>query len=653
MRFGFDLRQYNANFTNYNNSDGNFSFSANSWVKQSSGASSTVALGQDLAELALGLPTSGSYDLNASSSFYEHYMGFFAQDDWRIKRNLTINLGLRFDYDFPYHEKYGQVVNGFNTTAASPIAAQAIANYAKAPQALLPASQFNALGGLTYPTDGSYYQQTSHLFSPRVGLAWTPNLLKGKTVIRAGWAMFVQPISISQLTITGAYSTNPILDQYGFSQTTTMGVTSNNFLTPSNTLSNPFPNGLLAPAGSSAGLATNLGVNTLFIDPQIKDPYSVRWNIGFQHAITPTLSLEAVYMGNHGVHLPIYVTQLNSVPAQYLSTSPIRDNAPATAAVPGVITKLSTNVPNPFAGLLPLNATLNGSTITTAQLLSKYPEFPTGTGSFGNGVVMQNYTAGSSFYNSLNVRLTKRYSSGLSMTFNYIHSKLIEQVTYLNDTDLQPERRPSPYDHPNRYVLSFVYDVPFGKGKRFLNSSSRWVDMLVGGWNINSIYTFQTGAPITWTNGSTTSPGDYIYLGAPLNLDNRMTAKTAAGAGIAAFDTTAFLPPAAYADANQVGTTCHNTPTLANCALQYHIRTFATAFQNLRQDGINEWSPSLSKRIFIREGMSLQLRGEFYNVLNHPTFAAPNTTATNSSFGLITAQANRPRAVQIGARLVF
>jgi hypothetical protein len=646
LRFGFDLRQYVANFTNFGNSDGNFSFSANSWVKgPSANASSTVAEGQDIAELLLGLPTSGTYDLNTQSSFFEHYMGYFAQDDWRIRRNVTVNLGLRFDYDFPYHEKYGQVVDGFNTSAVSPIAGAAQLAYDKNPSTLLPASQFDVNGGLTFPSNGAYYNQTSHLFSPRVGVAWTPDLLKGKTVIRAGFAMFVQPIAISQLTITGAYSTSPILDQYGFSQTTTMTVSNNSFLSPANTLANPFPNGLTAPTKNTLGLAANLGASTDFIDPEIKDPYSVRWNLDIQHSITPTLTLEVAYVGNHGVHLPIYVTQLNSIPRQFLSTLPVRDNT--------TITALSATSPNPFLGLIPGQSLGTSSTEAASQILAKYPEFPTGTGSFSSGVIMQNYTAGDSFYDSLNVRLEKRYSNGLNIIGNYIYSKLIEQVTWLNDTDLQAERRISPYDHPQRMVLAAVYDIPVGKGRK-LNISNPILDGFVGGWSLNSVYTFQIGAPITWTNGSTTSPGDYVYLGGDLQLNNQQAGKTAAGVAISAFNTSLFLPAAAYSNAAEVGTTCNKTPTLANCALSDHIRTFSTTFPNLRQDGIDEWDPSISKSFFFHsESRYLQIRGEFYNVLNHPNFAAPSTTATNAAFGTITAQANLPRRIQIGARFVF
>ena len=326
MKFGVDLRQYVANFTSFGNSSGNFSFSANSWVKQnSSTSSSTVVQGQDFAEFLLGLPTSGTYDINTSAAYFEHYVGAFFQDDWRIRRNLTVNIGIRFDRDNPYNEKDNRTIDGFSSTDASPVQAAAQAAYAKNPNALLPAAQFKVLGGLTYPTDGAIYQQTSHLFSPRVGFAWSPDMLKGKTVIRGGFAMFVQPDVISQLTITGAYSTSPIQNQQGYSQTTQLPIPSV-LQTPLATLSNPFPNGFTQPTGNSLGLATFIGQNTTFIPPQ-KDPYTLRWNFGFQHALTPTTTLEVVYMGMHAIHVPIYTTELNGILRQYLSTLPVRDTA--------------------------------------------------------------------------------------------------------------------------------------------------------------------------------------------------------------------------------------------------------------------------------------------------------------------------------------
>ncbi len=616
FKVGGEFRQYVLNTISYANSAGSFSFSANSWVKATSSASSTVVQGQDFAEFLLGLPTSGSYDVNTSAAYFEHYGAVFAQDDWHARRNLTINIGARFDYDAPYHEKYGRTVNGFDGSLANPLSAAASAAYALKPSPLISPANFKVAGGLTFPTDGAMYEQTSHRVSPRVGLAWTPEAMHGKTVVRSGFAVFVQPISISQLGIAGAYSTNPILQQYGFSQTTQYTASNNSFLTPATTLSDPFPGGIKSPVGSALGAGTFAGQTIQFIDPNIRDPYSVRWNFGIQHSFTPNTLVEVVYTGSHSVNLPIFVTQLNGIPSQYLSTTGTRDQP--------LITALSATNPNPFSGLA---TSQNGSTATVAQLLAKYPQFPVGSGSFGTGVIELNHTAGSSFYESLNVRFQKRFSGGLTVVANYIRSKTIDRTTWLNDTDPTPEKRISPNDHPNRIVIATIFELPFGRGRKFALGGSKLADVVLGRWGLNSIYTYQTGAPLTWVNGSTTTPGDYVYFGAPIVLNNRNNNSPS-------FNTSAF-------------------DTLAADQFQYHIRTLSTTFPNLRADGINEWSPSISKRFAVSEKANLQLRLEAYNVLNHPTFAAPNTTATSSAFGTITAQANRPRTLQVGARFVF
>jgi hypothetical protein len=321
-------------------------------------------------------------------------------------------------------------------------------------------------------------------------------------------------------------------------------------------------------------------------------------------------------MGNHGVHLPVFVTQLNGIPASFLSTLPVRDQA--------TITALTTTATNPFSGLA---TSQNTASTTVEQLLARFPQFPVGSGSFSTGVIENNETIGSSFYESLNVRFQKRFSQGMTFVANYVHSRLEEKITYLNDTDTQLEKRVSPFDHPNRFVTALVYQLPFGRGQKFGSSQPRWVDAAIGGWGFNMIYTAQTGAPLTWVNGSTTNPGDYVYFGAPITLNNR-------DVDTPAFNTTAF-------------------DTKSADQFQFHIRTFPTTISSIRTDGINEWSPSLSKRFMITEHANLQLRFEAYNALNHPIFGPPSTTATNAAFGTITTQANRPRTLQLGARFVF
>jgi hypothetical protein len=635
LKFGIDARQYRLDVITYGNSSGSYTF-ANSWTKQSSTTSTATVPGQDLASMLLGLPTAGEFDLNPFASFYSYYFGGFVQDDWRVRHNLTLNFGLRYDHDLPYSEKYGRAVDGFDKTAESPVGPAAMAAYALNPIAQVPVSSFMVPGGLTFasPSNRELYANSTHIFSPRVGFAWSPDVFKGRTVIRGGYGLFVAPVTVANLAITGAYSSNPIDDQEGFSQITQFPIPST-FQTPITTISNPFPTGIQRPVGAAAGLGTFLGQTINFLNPQVHNPYSERWNFGFQQTLSKDTVLEVVYIGNHGVHLPIPTTQLNVIPRQFLSTLPNRDTA--------VINALTASVANPFAGLMPAGTTLNTAKTTVAQLLAAYPEFPVGEGSQSSGVIEQNADLGSSFFESINVRLEKRLSHGVTFIGNYIRSKLIEEDSWLNDTDLSPEKRISPFDHPNHLVAAAVYELPIGKGKP-VNIDSRWMDAIIGGWVTTGIYTFQTGAPIVWTNGSTTTPGDYVYYGGNIDLNPRGVA----GPSSPAFNTAAFTPQACSADTGSALASC----TTAN-QFQYHIRTFSTTFPNLRQDGINNFDTSLLKNFRFTESSYFQLRLEAFNVVNHPTFAAPNTVATNASFGIINTQANRPRTIQIGARFVF
>ncbi len=620
FRVGSDLRQYRLNTINYAAAAGSFNFGGNRWVNQTGAASQAVAMGQDLAQFLFGLPTQGTYDINTYGSWYSYYVSGFVQDDWRVRRNLTINLGVRFDRDGPYHEKYNRTVNGFAFDTPSPIAQAAIAKYNQNPIPQIPPGSFNVPGGLTYPKGaGAVYDNTSHLVSPRFGLAWSPDKLKGKTVIRAGFGMFVAPITIATLAQNGNYSSQPITNQEGFSQQSSMTPSTNNYLSPAATFSDPFPGGSIQlPNASTVGLTTFLGQSVSFMNPEMKSPYSLRWNFGFQQSLSTNTMLEAVYIGNHSVHIPINLTQLNGIPRQYLSTLPVRDNALNTA--------LSATVPNPFIGLV-TSGTPAGNTTSVAQLLAKYPQFPLGytNGGFSGsgGVQIQNLNVGSSYFHSLNVRLQRRLSRNLTIIGNYVFSKLIEQTTWLNDTDPRPEKRIGVFDHTHRGVIAVSYELPTP------DFQSRLANTLAKGWLLNGIYTMQTGQPFTWMGTSSTTIGDLVYSGDKLHFNQRETN------GLA-FNTSAFA-------------------TKPQEQFAYHIRTFSTTFSSLRGDNTNELNASVLKRFpILQEGRTyLQLRFEVFNVMNHPTFAFPNLAPTNSAFGLITQQANRSRSIQIAARLVF
>jgi hypothetical protein len=399
------------------------------------------------------------------------------------------------------------------------------------------------------------------------------------------------------------------LNQEGFSQTTQFTATNNNYLSPAGTLSDPFPNGILHPAGASNGAGTFLGQQVTFYNPDVANAYSVRWNVGVQHQLPGHMVLEVAYIGNHAVRLPVTTTQLDYIPRQYFSTSPLRDA--------NAINLLTATVTNPFKGLLPNTTSLNGVTVARSQLLIPFPQYPTGSGS-SNGVVLQNAAAGSSYYESLNVRLQKRFTNGLTLIQNFVWSNLIERATYLNDSDSAPEKRIAADSRPLREVLGATYELPAGTGKRF-TFHSRVVNAVLGNWAANGILTFQSGPPIAW--------GNVIYYGGPLNLNpHQPDAPT--------FDISRF--------------NINSSQQLAD-----NIRTFDTQFNNLRRDPTKNLDVSMLKRFQVRERMYLQLRFEGFNITNRVTFSSPSTSPTSSAFGLITGTANNPRRIQMGARLVW
>lgn len=647
FKWGVDARRYTLDAQTYGNSVGSYTFGTG-WTQLASN-SAAAPFGQDFASFLLGLPTSGQIDINARGTYISYYNAIFMQDDWRVTPTVTLNFGLRWDHDSPYAEKIGRTVNGFAFSTLNPISAAATTAYTAKTLAKMPTTingvavptSFAVPGGLNFatPQNGNVYDISSKMLSPRLGFAWSPEVFHNKTVIRGGFGVFVQSIAMANLNPVGTYSSTPILTQEGFSQTTQFPIPGT-LLTPLATLSNPFPNGILPPAGSAAGLQTFLGQNVDFFNPQMQNPYSERWTFGVQHQLTPNTVLEVAYIGNHALHLPMSVTQLNGIPRKYLSTSSARDAA--------LITTLTASVPNPMAGLIPSlgSSGLNGTNTTVRQLLAPYPAFPVADSTaFSSGVTERNGNFGSSYYNSLNVRIEKRLSKGLNLIATYGWSKLIERDSWLNNTDPVPEKRISPFDRPQRFVTAVNYDLPIGRGK-LINLENSWLDRFAGGWRVNGIYTFQSGAPILWMNGSTNNPGDYPLCStstvsglcpaasatawvnpSDLNLNSR-------GVDGKAFDTTRFV-------------------TSSSGQFQFHLRTMPSTFGNLRADGQNNFDASILKKFTVTERQYFQFRMEAFNVLNHPMFAAPNVQVTSSSFGIINTQANRPRAIQFGFRYVF
>ena len=649
FKLGFDGRQYRLRVQNFGDSSGSFTF-ANSWVNSGTLAK-YASVGGDLADMILGLPTSGQYDLNTEGDYKSYYIGTFLQDDWRINSRLTVNLGLRFDIDTPYGEKFGRTVSGFNPTATNtassaaittPVTGSSTVNAANPVATTVTVSSINSLGGLTFPgaSGGAPYQTNSTGFwSPRVGFSYNPSFLKGKMVIRGGTGIFVQPETLASLAATGSYSSNAINNQEGFSASTQFVPSLNTFYnnTGASTWGNPFPNGYVAPSGSSLGASTFLGQSISFLAPNQHDPYSERWNIGVQHTLTNSTLIEAMYVGNHALHLPVATQNLNAVEKKYLTTNPYPNYNLKNA--------LAVKVANPFAGLLPNGATYNTATVPLGNLIVPYPQFGT------TAVNEQNETIGQSFFHSAMVHVQQRAKHGLTLTANYSFAKLIEKDTRLNDQDVQLTKRVSPFDHTHHFTIGGTYELPLGRGKLVDFGGSKIADKIFGGFVLNSIYQFQTGSPIYFASDIPLQPG--------MTVKNIKSAPRSTGTTTA---TGALLNVSSVFATGSV--TCPTTDLCDGTAFDVnnqsasftdHYRTLPQTIGSVRMDGFNNMDASILKNIKFWDKASMQLRFETFNTLNHPVFASPAVDPTKTTFGIISGVPStaQSRQLQLGARIVF
>jgi hypothetical protein len=593
LRFGIGDRVLRQNINSLGQSAGLFNFSTSgAWTTGPFNTSAAAPIGEDFAEFLYGLPTSGSYTIPASYAEQTNTASAYVQDDWRVTSKLTLSPGLRYELPSGLTERYNRTVDGFNFTAQNPIAAQAIANYAANPIAQIPVSQFQVNGGLTYAGVGgaprALWATPKRDFMPRIGLAYS---LDSKTVLRAGYGIFDVPVGVVNLSV----------NQTGFSQVTTMVPTVDNVHYVA-TLTNPFPNGFIPVSGASTGLSTGLGTNVSFFNPKLLTPYMERWQVSVQRALPGQSVLELSYVGSHAVK-QLMTQNFDALPDQYLSTSPIRDQ--------NTINLLTGAVTNPFYQLL--TGGLSGTTVARSQLLQPYPEF-TGVSASTN--------QGYSFYNALQARYEKRFKTGLTASVAYSWSKLIGGLGRLNAGDPMPERVISSSDRAQRLVISWVYALPFGPGQRLV-SSTPVLSQVLGGWQLQGVYTRQGGPPLGFGDAILTCPLSQIPLSGSQRTVNQW------------FNTACF---------NRV----------SSQQLSSNLITLSSLFSGIRGDGIYQFDLSVLKNTRLREGVNLQIRGEAYNALNTPQFSPPTTSPTTSSaFGTVTTQFSTPRTIQLAAKIVF
>jgi hypothetical protein len=541
--------------------------------------------------MLVGIPQ-GSFSTTASYAAQNKYVGLYFQDDLKVTTRLSLNLGLRYEKHFRVTERFDRLVANYDFATPSPLEAEARVNYAKNPIPELPASAFSARGGLTYVaqkgSSRSPYEGDRGQWLPRIGLAYQ---LDANTVLRSGYGIFFDTIGVDRF----------LANQSGFSQTTQMQPSLDNGVTYVATLANPFPNGILAPLGAAGGLTTNLGQALQFYDPKLKPRYAQRWSAGVQRLLPAQFVVDLSYVGSRGTRIGA-ARQINATPAQYLSTSPVRDQK--------TIDYLTASFPNPFFGLNPVYP----KTMSRANLLRPYPHF---------GDISVTQPVGFSWYHSLQVSTEKRFSRGYTVQAGYTFSKFMEATEFLNPTDPIPYRGISDLDRPHVLTFSGLWELPFGRGRRFGSALPAAVNQVVGGWQLSGSVIRQAGPPLAF--------GNIIFQG----------------------DLKAIPLPKGQRSVDRWFNIDAGFERSSARQLAQNIRAFPLRLSGVRGDGQATWNLSLLKNFVLHERLKAQFRADSYNTMNHASFATPNRTPTSTAFGTITNANSEPRGFQFMLKVIF
>lgn len=582
LKWGYRYMVSQQNQFNPNRSAGIFNF-GRAFTQGPDPTRVSPNAGHDFASFLLGLPNSGSTDINASPALEAKYHAVYFHDDWKATSRLTFNLGLRAEHENGATDRFNRGNAGLDLNVASPTEALAKANYARAPIPELP--ELNVKGGLRFlatdSTPREHLNMPAVTWAPRFGYAYR---VTNWMVARGGYGIFYIPNIISNYRLDG------------FSLATSMVTSLDNNLTPFNSLRNPFPSGLVRPSGAAGGLSTGVGQSITagrasqsnFL-PDYRHGLNQQFSQGFQIVLPGNLSIQASYVGSLAQRLTV-TRNINQYPDRFL---PLQ-------------TRLNARVPNPFFGVVTdPTSSLSQSTITVSQLLRPFPQY--------TGVTQSSLPYGRSWYHSLQLEISKRFVNGLYFGVSYTNSKLMEATSYLNPNDAGVEKVISDSDRPQRLVTHGLYELPFGPGRKFLASSNPFLRRLVGNWQFNWVVTFQSGAPLEFSNAERAFRSDKN----PYSVDQY-------------FDPIQFLPQQPFT-----------------------LRAFSSRTADLRAPGINKWDITVQKSVAVREGMNFKVQAELYNAFNRTHLGTPNTTVTSTSFGRITGTFLGPREIQLSGRFTF
>lgn len=569
------------------------------------------------------------------------YFAPYIQDDWKITRRLTLNLGLRWDFNQAPDEKYSRMNRGFNAKVASPIAAAVAANIPTVfPDGVTAADYANVralLGGLEFAgVNGNPSIASKNDFNnwqPRIGAAYQ---LSEKMVLRGGYGLYSMNPNNDYRKFTGFSTSTGLINSQDGGRT----------LERNNLLSDPYPTGIFVPSGSSRGYNTFVGNNFSWFDPTFHTPYVHQFSFGVQYMMNRTSTVEFSYVGSRTVGA-------NSEKDFNLPSADFRKKCNLLEG--GSPDYCNFQVPNPFKDV----EAFRGTGYFTANKVSRYNlarAFPQYTGS----LLQQGRNDSNIWYNSLQINYNQRIGSSLTLNGNYTFSKMVERWGF-NDAFNNVQQQGLYFnDRPHYLKFNTVYDLPFGKGKRFGAGSGYFRNLLIGGWTVSTYTQFSSGEP-------NNLPSNVIMLkdprtkGGDWNGSVNWNAHQVTGWNpcVLRQRNDGSIRPQQFSLDRGCGTDTSNYAWLMTADYAPRYTPFRSG--QIRKQSLFNVDMAIAKSFQITERLRAQFRAEAFNLTNYYFFGRDNNFNTNpddKNFGTqFPSQAwignGYPRQVQLGFKVFW
>lgn len=629
IHVGLDNREYQISIKQ---GAGGLALNSNQqWTQASNANTADPSSGLSIASFMLdnGYLSGGSLTQPAQQFESFHYWGVFFQDNYKVRSNLTLNMGLRYDFPTQAVERHNRYTCGFNPTAVNPVSAAARANgYPNG----------EVLGGVTFcgvnGTPRTQIPRAWYLFEPRFGFSYA---LDPKTVIRGGiggaynWAAY-----------TGA--------QTGFSASTPVTPSPTTlYTTPTSTLSNPFPSGYISAPGASLGYLAGVGSGISFYNPDTRFGETWNYSLGIQRQLSQGDVLDLTYEGKNFTKGPTGDAINRPSAGWYAQCNAEAGGNPALCT--------SANTANPFKGVNGFQGTsfYTAAKIQGEQLNLPFPQYTTVT---ENG--LENYNG--LWLNSFQATETHRFANSLTSTVTYAYSRIMDNNGWLDFVYRVRARSQDVNDLNHRITFTGVYQLPIGRGKYLFGGANRLVDTFIGGWQMGALYVYESGRP--WQPqcgtgqhnglGGTTGCFETPFGIAPIKVPRHTIVGTPSvirGAAPCVGDRNPTTG-AVVLRASAVAYGC----TQANIvykALYAPVQNIVS--MGIRLGATSEFDANLSKTFPLAESYRVILKVDAFNVTNHPVWNNSYQTTNDINFGTIqkgpTAQGNNPRQVQLSATL--